>query len=95
MFRGIVVALLCVVASGMAAAQTSKKPADTGRQARPGESCLRFHGDCQQWCSANQSGAANQATCKSQCDGYQSTCLQTGTWSTPMTRLDVRGLPAK
>ena len=59
MFRAIALALFCVVAPGIAAAQQGS--AKDGRQARPGESCLKFHADCGLWC-----------------DGYQSTCLQTG-----------------
>ena len=94
MFRVIGVALLCVVLSGIASAQQSRKPNDGGRDARPGESCLKFHSDCGQWCEANQSGA-NQAACKTQCNGSQTTCLQTGVWRTPLTPIDVRGLPAK
>jgi len=95
MFRVVAVALFCVVATSVAVAQQSKKPDDGTRQARPGESCLSFHTDCGQWCAANQVGAGNQATCKRQCDGYQTTCLQTGIWSTPAARLAIRGLPAK
>ena len=95
MFRVLSVALCCVFLSGIAAAQQTRKPDDGGRQARPGESCLSFHKDCGQWCLDNQSGAANQTACKRQCDGYQTTCLQTGVWSTPTARAVIRGLPAK
>jgi hypothetical protein len=95
MLRVVAVVLCCVIAASPAAAQQTRKPDDGSRQARPGESCLSFHTDCGQWCMANQSGAANQTTCKRQCDGYQSTCLQTGVWSTPAARAAIRGLPAK
>jgi hypothetical protein len=95
MLRVIALTLLCVSAAGIAAAQQNPPKASPSRQARSDESCLKFHSECGLWCEANQSGAANKATCKSQCDGYQSTCLQTGVWSTPVTRVEIRGLPAK
>jgi hypothetical protein len=95
MLRVISVALFCVLVSSIAAAQQSKKPDDGSRQARPGESCLKLHADCGQWCDTNQVGAANQATCRKQCDGTQTSCLQTGVWSTPATRVVIKGLPPK
>ncbi len=93
MLRAVIVALFCLLAAGTAAAQQSAKK--DSRQARPGESCLKFHTDCGLWCDANQSGASNQAACKKQCSDDQSTCLQTGIWSTPLARADIRGLPPK
>jgi hypothetical protein len=95
MLRTVAVALFCVAVSGIAIAQQSKKPDDGGRPARPGESCLSFHRDCGQWCDANQSAAAGKASCKNQCNDYQSTCLATGVWKTPITRGEIRGLPVK
>lgn len=95
MLRVATVALFCVIASGIAAAQQAAPKDSQSRQARKGESCLKFHTDCGLWCEANQVGAANQTACKRQCDGYQSTCLQTGVWSAPLARAEIRGLPAK
>ncbi len=96
MFRTVVVALFCVLVAGIAAAQQpTRKLDDGGRAARPGESCLSFPTDCGQWCDANQSAAAGKASCRSQCNDYQSTCLQTGVWKTPMARGEIRGLPVK
>ena len=96
MLRVVIAALFCMIASGIASAQqAAPKDNGQGRQARKGESCLKFHTDCGLWCEANQSGGANQTACKRQCDGYQSTCLQTGVWSMPLARAEIRGLPPK
>lgn len=101
MRRVLSVALFLVLGPGIAAAQQGgpqpkAAPNDSqSRQARKGESCLKFHTDCGMWCEANQSDVANQTNCKRQCDGYQSTCLQTGVWNMPLARAEVRGLPAK
>jgi hypothetical protein len=92
--RTFAILALSVVAFGTAYAQQSV-PKEV-RQAKPGESCEVSQRDCLEWCNKNQiSNMGNNVECKASCPRYQAICNQTGVWSTPLGKVEIRGLPPK
>jgi hypothetical protein len=94
MLRSLAIAALSVVACGTAYAQQSV-PKEV-RQAKAGESCEVLQQTCLEWCNKNQvTNMLNNVECKASCPRYQATCNQTGVWSTPLGKVEIRGLPPK
>jgi hypothetical protein len=94
MLRICTIVLFSVFAFGTAFAQQSV-PKEV-RQAKAGESCEVLQQDCLQWCNKNQIGNMQaNIDCRTSCPRYQGICNQTGVWSTPLGKVEVRGLPPK
>jgi len=90
MLRPFAVLLLGIVVSGSASAQNVQKEV---RQAKPGESCATSYEDCGRWCSQNRPAISDNLPCRDQCTHYGGVCRQTGVWSTPLGKVEIRGLP--
>jgi hypothetical protein len=88
--RPFAIFLVAVVVSGGASAQNVQKEV---RQARPGESCVKSYEDCGRWCSQNRPAISDNLSCRDECTRYQGVCRQTGVWSTPLGKVEIRGLP--
>jgi hypothetical protein len=94
MLRICTIVLFSVFAFGTAFAQQSV-PKEV-RQAKAGESCEVLQQDCLQWCNKNQIGNMQaNIDCRTSCPRYQGICNQTGVWSTPLGKVEIRGLPPK
>jgi hypothetical protein len=65
------------------------------RQAKAGESCAVSWKGCVGWCDANLAGMPGKEDCKQSCSTYHNSCISTGTWSTPLGKVEIRGLPPK
>jgi hypothetical protein len=93
MLRTCAIALLSVVAFGTAFAQQNVQK--EVRNAKAGESCLVSYNDCGGWCEKNKAQIHEKNDCKQSCSSYHGTCVQTGVWSTPLGKVEIRGLPPK
>ena len=79
-----------LVVSGAAFAQQKEI-----RQAKAGDSCRVSFNGCGEWCDKNKASISDRIDCKQSCSTYHSICTKTGTCSTPLGKVEIRGLSAE
>lgn len=97
MHRIIGIAFIAGLCASAALAQQQYNAPKTVRQATAGETCGTSYKGCLDWCDRNRgtNSVSENTGCKSSCSRYEATCVQTGTWSTPLGTTEIRGLPPK
>ena len=95
--KELLIAAILGVISGVSYAQNTQQQYVTKevRQAKAGESCAASYSSCGGWCDQNKAGISDKNACKQSCSEYQGICVKTGIWSTPLGKVEIRGLPPR